>query len=704
MEGGCVMKDYLVLLFVLTCSLVLQGCGGSPGLPSIVVNTLEDIESPEEGVVSLRSALALALSGQTISFDSVLDAGVIELTIVSDAHSVLVGEWQDIFWDPVAGVKVTELYGYFDRDYGASALYASKNVVIDASGLPNGITIAWAGDGIDARVLAVYGNLTMTNVTITGGKSVAEVPAPEDIPDSWAATTQTATLARGGGLAVWGLARLTDCTLHDNICDKSLDLEPERDQGAFGGGLFADVVDLRDCVISGNSCVGSGVSGGGVFSVGGAEHPAEGSTLDGCSVTGNLLAAGSAYGAGVYSDGGGIGKRKILKLTNCTVAWNVVDGISSPHGYWRGGGIYMSNGFLELQACTIVDNHVSGYWREDLLGKCSLAGGVAATIGLAHAAESMTIGHCIIAGNTVTDRGASNTYDQDIFTGSLLYFNSRGYNRIGVIDFSQMLVPVGEATWWTLCRRHYPKIGDIGGVEMADVLDTVSGLTYSTVARSMGVDAPGLAVLHYEPTGNALDAIPTRTYRVAETFAEYQVAWLGTDNFLEIFLARVEAHFPSDLVGDFASDFTDAFEIFLENVDANTRDNGDPEPNPEPDPYEDPQGEPILTLADTAFFGPAETWVKESSNYPLIHFWHQFDVAIVSVLGDDWPLGDELIGDALWEALFDDGELSENGSINFRIKSVESENYSLMGVDQLGTLRPENSQGDIGAIERVFVP
>ena len=47
----------------------------------------------------------------------------------------------------------------------------------------------------------------------------------------------------------------------------------------------------------------------------------------------------------------------------------------------------------------------------------------------------------------------------DIFTGSLFHFKSRGYNRLGVVDFSQMLVPVGQVDWASLCRRHYPKAG-----------------------------------------------------------------------------------------------------------------------------------------------------------------------------------------------------------------------------------------------------
>ena len=42
-----------------------------------------------------------------------------------------------------------------------------------------------------------------------------------------------------------------------------------------------------------------------------------------------------------------------------------------------------------------------GKYRIDALGKSNMAGGIAATIGNAHAAEEINIAHCILAGNRV---------------------------------------------------------------------------------------------------------------------------------------------------------------------------------------------------------------------------------------------------------------------------------------------------------------
>ena len=172
------MRHQLTLFAAL--SMVVVGCAVHH--EPIVVNSLEDIELPPDETITLRSALASAASGKAIVFDPSLDGGTIELSIVGEEHATLKGEVMGIREEPSG--PVSYLLGYFERDYGRSALYARKSVVIDASDLPSGITLAWTGgESNPARVLAVYGNLAMTNVSITGGWSVAEElppPNPDD--------------------------------------------------------------------------------------------------------------------------------------------------------------------------------------------------------------------------------------------------------------------------------------------------------------------------------------------------------------------------------------------------------------------------------------------------------------------------------------------------------------------------------------------
>ncbi|MBW1905920.1 MAG: hypothetical protein JRJ24_11540, partial [Deltaproteobacteria bacterium] len=305
---------------MLAVALLAVGCGTTPHEP-IVVNSLEDLAEPPEGIVTLRSALASAAGGQPIVFDASLDGGVIELSIIGNPHTVLKGEVMGIREEPSG--PVSYLVGYFDRDYGRSALYATKSVVIDASSLPSGITLAWTGgEANPARVLAVRGNLTLRNVSITGGWSVAEeLPAPDPEDE----LGQLSTRARGGGIAVWGIARLEDCTIYDNHAKRDASIPARsRDAGVFGGGVYADIVEMERSVVSGNSLAATGVSGGGVFSVGGAEAPRGVSRIRRSAITGNGIEGIFAYGGGVYSDGGGIGKSNTLALQNSTVARNLV--------------------------------------------------------------------------------------------------------------------------------------------------------------------------------------------------------------------------------------------------------------------------------------------------------------------------------------------------------------------------------------------
>ena len=685
------MRFQLLPSIAVLVALLCPACGGtsSPAPTPLLVNSLEDLADPPAGTVTLRSALAATEPGQVIRFDAALDGGTIALTLVDAEHSVLKGEVMGIRDEPSG--PVSYLVGYFERDYGRSALYARKDVVIDASDLPSGITLTWAGAvGDDARVLAVYGDLVLRGVTITGGRSVTEDISTAD-PEQ-----QPWTLARGGGVAVWGRAQLAGCTLYDNHCEG--DFESSRDRGAFGGGLYANIVEMEDCVVCGNTVLGGGAGGGGVCSVGGAdESPEDVSTIKRSILAGNRIRALFCYGAGVYSDGGGIGNRKTLDLENCTIARNLAEPAPSllpfllGMGYWRGGGVYMSNGYLRMHGCTVVENDVFGVPRTDSLDRPNLAGGIAATIGNAHAVEEMILGHSIVTGNLVHELGAGGvvaaTYPQDVFTGSLLYFRSLGFNRFGALGFSHILVPVDKRLWQSLCRKHYPKQGDADGVAASEVLDLVGGVTFSDWMLSAGVSAGTPVPLRYAPAGSALDQVPTTTYVVNETFGEYDVAPGATDDFLQILLGRIEAHYG---LPGFAAGFTAAFEAYLLTVDVD-------EDTPGPQPYTDPASNPVLTVADTHFYGPAETWPKEVVNYPWIEFWHHLDAAL---LAEAIPgMGVELLGDDAWNDLYTAGPLAENPQIDLILSTQPRSSVRLLPVDQDGTARPANAAGDIGAVE-----
>lgn len=302
-------------------------------------------------------------------------------------------------------------------------------------------------------MLAVYGNLTMKNVTVTSGHAQAEATGSQ---------TQPYTLARGGGLAVWGIATLDRCTISGNTAES--DDEASRDRGTYGGGIYANGLIMNGCTVSGNRAVGYGAAGGGIYSVGGSDSTGMDVALTGCTVSGNRVTAQHAYGGGIFTLGGGPDNLRAMRLTNCTIARNLAeDHPSLPESgqyYYRGGGVYMGGGYLSAASCTVVENEVTGN-PATFSGKPNTGGGgIAATIGNAHVVESMDIRHSIIAGNLVN--GSVN----DVYTGSLLHFYSRGYNLVGEIDFSQILVPV--PAWYDLSRKHWPKAGDQDGIDVSD--------------------------------------------------------------------------------------------------------------------------------------------------------------------------------------------------------------------------------------------
>lgn len=646
-----------ILLLISACS---DGGGSSKGATVVietplVVNTVSDTLTPLVGENTLRKAIDLAESGEVITFDPKLNGLTIQLDIVGEEHSILKGE---VFTFTGRGFSFD---GFQDRDYGKSALYARKNLIIDASALPDGITINWNGGANRARVLAVYGNLTMNNVAITSG--YAEFEALADV-------SQPFTLGRGGGLAVWGIASLSGCTLSGNVASGDIDTSaPSRDRGAFGGALYANSVNLNDCIISGNRVTGFGAAGGGIYSVGGADRLRRDSTLRNSTISGNSVTGQHAYGGGIYSDGGGPGNLFGLDITNCTIARNLVedhpdlDESTMFQFYYRGGGVYMSNGHLSISSSTIVENQVIGN-PHVFLDKLGLdrpnmgGGGVAATIGDAHVVEDITINHSIIAGNSINTmdefRAINDTTADDLFSGSLLHFYSGGYNLIGSINFDFMLAPI--PLWQSLSRKHWPKVGDQHDVIIDDVL-SIGDAAYHDTITSMGtdrIDPTPKAVLWYPPVsgGPADDVVPFGGYGIDYTNVEFSQFTYGEST---LFLTEILARLSDDFWAD--------------NIVADMGDR-----------------------ADITFFGPIASWPSDDRNTDWVAFWRELDAYIAS---QGEPLGPQRLGDEFWGSF----AAAPLPSVSLNILTHTLGPVRLADVDQRNTPRAVIGHGDIGAIE-----
>ena len=626
-----------LILCVIVPLLAALGCGGSsltqppPITPKYVVNSTDDVAQPPSGTKTLRSVLDQLPSGETVTFDSSLNGATIELNIVGESHTTLLGETYN-------GMT---FQGYANRDYGKSAIFEQKSIIIDASSLPEGITIKWSGgDTNPARVLAVYGDLSLNNVNITGGYSLAEAIS--------GSATQAYTLARGGGVAVWGTLTLDHSAIYGNTIVG--DTESSRDRGTYGGGIYANGLNLTNCIVAGNSAKGYGAAGGGIYSVGGADHGngmGNDTSISQCVISGNRVTAQHSYGGGIFTLSGGPTNLARMTITNSTIARNLSeDNPDLPEVgqyYHRGGGIYMGGGSLSLVSSTIAENQVNGP-SAIFSGKPNIGGGgVAATIGNAHVVEDVRVQHSILIGNTMNGSPA------DWFVGSLVDFYSYGYNRIGSIDFTQILVPCPE--WTDLSRKHYPEPGDQDGLATADALDLAS-IQHHAFILSAGTDAGQPIVLSYSPGTASTDQIPSAKYNFNVVRAGYSGYGASTDDFLNHLLDKLRTDHGKELGTDFGSEFGD--------------------------------------LTGTTWYGPAQTWPSDPANASWITFWHNLDTDI------NGRLGTQDLGDNFW-GTFPNGPVSDNVSM-----TVYTDPYSaqLIGTDQNGKRRPSGGLGDVGAIEK----
>jgi hypothetical protein len=334
-------------------------------------------------------------------------------------------------------------------------------------------------------------------------------------------------------------------------------------------------------------------------------------------------------------------------LANCTIARNLVedntDYANTGQWYDRGGGVYMGGGSLWMSACTVAENAVNGQLAI-ISGKPNMGGGgVCATIGNAHTVETVWLKNSIVVGNTLNG-GA-----EDWFPGSILDFYSQGYNLVGVVNFSWILVPVPD--WMMSSRRRWPKTGDTDGVTLLQALN-VAGVQYHPTAISAGTDAGGPAILWYPPADLAVDKIPNQDYSVTYVNAGYSGFGVATDDFLNYVILQLRNRYGAILGTDFGTEFGD--------------------------------------LTGTTWYGPAVTWPTNAQNAPWIAFWHNLDTAIGN------RLGMAVLGDDFW-GTFTTGPLGEHVHITV---DRFTRQFSLEGEDQLGNARPRGATGDIGAIER----
>ena len=286
--------------------------------PGLVVNTTSDEnDGPGVGDISLRDAITGAAPGSVVSFAPSLSGQVLTLSL--------------------------------------GQLTLTKNLTIDASGLPEGITVSGAAS---FRVFEVQSGKTvgMTGLRIVNGRVSAD----------------------GGGIRNAGNLTLDRCEVASNLA------------GDDGGGIFnTGTLTLTSTQLGANT---ANDSGGAIASEGLL-------SLSFCSLSGNV----ADNGGGIYNDDG------VLTIDESTLRDNVA-------GDTPGGGAVDNDngGEVSITRSTLSGNRsVSGGGAIENDGKltilaCTLSGNTAAVGGgaIEHAAGVLGLTSSTLAGNTAKYGGA----------------------------------------------------------------------------------------------------------------------------------------------------------------------------------------------------------------------------------------------------------------------------------------------------------
>lgn len=354
-------------LLAAASALVLASTG-----PSFAQTTHIVTESTDSISGSLRDAVDMAASGDTITFDSALSGAVIRLT---------------------GGTLV------IDEDITIDASSLSERVQISGDTNNNG------PDSADVRVMEIEAGTTVTLqfLTIRDGHTPSPPQGTGPLPNR-----------NGAGLYVFGNLTLLDCLVTENRTgdgapgiNTGTTFDESGDDGANGGGIAVVVGSLliRDSTISNNR---TGDGGPSDFGVGGRGGSGAGIYCGGSVTIENSLIQGNVTGDGGIStaDAGGIGgfgggidhAGGVLTVTNSTIVGNMAGKSSAGTvgtTFSGGGGGINATSTFQIRNTTITGNSVPVPGN----GGIHFGGGLAVS---SQATPGSTLTNTILAENTVS--------------------------------------------------------------------------------------------------------------------------------------------------------------------------------------------------------------------------------------------------------------------------------------------------------------
>ncbi len=447
---------------------------------AITVDTLVDEFDGSIGDISLRDALAVAVSGETIDFAAGLNGGTINLSqafgevaitkaVTIDASSLADGITID------AGDGTDGVFGN-GNGFRVFNIDDSTGTEIDVEliGLTlTGGDVSGTGDG---GAIFSRENLTLTSSTISGNSAGGDgggIFANSSTTTTITSSTITGNSAGfGGGISASGTTTITSSTISGNLA------------GGDGGGIYAffGTTAITSSTISGNQ---AGSNGGGILAN-------SGTTITSSTITGN--SAGDD-GGGIFANSG------TTTIISSTITGNRAD--ADNNGSGAGGGIRITSSPVTLSHTLVAGNDLGNSTADDISGTVDSAsnfnligvntglsgitnGGVSGNqIGTSGSPLDPLLGsladnggptktHALLAGSPAIDAG-------NLGIASPPNFDQRGapFVRVfgGVIDIGALEdQPIPESA-------DFDNDGDIDG---ADFLAWQRGFGSSTPAQSDG--------------------------------------------------------------------------------------------------------------------------------------------------------------------------------------------------------------------------